>query len=303
MSADPTIRLSTPADRDVILAFIERMGFTPRDAMTWDNLNMLAMTAWHSDQLIGAIPLEPRELYISPDKTIRVVHETAVAVEESFRNSGVGSKMQTAIAENPPMGAECVTVFREDPQTPAYRWYLRCGFFPLMHIAYWTSRNLLDRASNVELWPADSDSVPWDDFDAARSPGRVIRGLRHWLSIHPYRKQYQFWIIRDESNSVALLGAGTLHSKQMRADILDFVISDSGKMESLLRAVSSIAVRKSWPIVRVPMAEHDPGIPVVRALGFEVGWTFDMLGKSLSSEIDLSAAHFSAWRYAGVEFI
>ncbi len=30
----PIIRLSTPADRDAILAFILRMGFNPRDDVT-----------------------------------------------------------------------------------------------------------------------------------------------------------------------------------------------------------------------------------------------------------------------------
>jgi GNAT superfamily N-acetyltransferase len=301
MNTDPAIRLSTPADRDVILAFIERMGFTPRDAVTWDGLKMVAMTAWTGNRLIGAIPLEPRELRISPDKTIRVVHETAVAVEESFRSSGVGSKMQAAIAAQRSEGAEMVTVFREGPQTPAYRWYGKCGFSPLMHIEYWTSKKPIVDGGGVEIWAADSHSAPLEKFDVASSPGRTIRGLRGWLDVHPYRKRYQFWIVKDELGSVALLGVGTLHSETVRADVLDFVVSESGKMESLLRAVNSAAVEKGWPIVRVPMAGNDTGIAAARSLGFEVGWTFDMLGKSLSSEIDLS--RLSGWRYAGIEFI
>jgi GNAT superfamily N-acetyltransferase len=301
MNTDPAIRLSTPADRDVILAFIERMGFTPRDAVTWDGLKMVAITAWSGERLIGAIPLEPRELRISSDKIIRVVHETAVAVEESFRSLGVGSRMQAAIAEQRPEGAEMVTVFREGLETPAYRWYRRCGFSPLMHIKYWTSKEPIVSGGGVEIWAADSSSAPWEKFDVARSPGRTIRGLRKWLDVHPYRKRYQFWILRDELGTVALLGTGKLHSEIVRADVMDFVVSESGTMESLLRAVNSAAVEKEWPIVRVPMAGNDPGVAAARLLGFEVGWTFDMLGKSLSPEIDLS--RLSGWRYAGIEFI
>src|SRR5205814_5271480 len=124
----PTVRRSTPVDRDAILAFIARMGFNPRDAVTWDGLNMWSMTAWHDDRLVGAISVEPRLLKISATQSVRALHETVVAVDPEFRSGGLGTRLQQALFEQAAGEAECVTVFREDPTSPAYRWYLKNGF-------------------------------------------------------------------------------------------------------------------------------------------------------------------------------
>jgi len=296
LSIYPPIRLSAPADRDAILAFITRMGFNPRDAVTWDGLNMLAMTAWDRNRLIGAIPFEPRELKIASDRTIRTLHETVVAVDEAHRGGGLGSRMQTAIAEQRPADAELITVFREDPQSPAYRWYIKNGFFPAIHIESWFCDEPIALGDPAQIWKATDPAAPWPAFEIARPPGRTIRNLQKWLAVHPYRKQYSFWIVRDELGSVALLGVGKMHSETVRADVLDFVAPDDAARESLLWAIISAAEEHEWHPVRLPLASDDPTAAVALSVGFKPGWPFDMLVKSLSP-IDTAG-----WRYAGIDY-
>jgi GNAT superfamily N-acetyltransferase len=296
VSISPSIRLSLPADRDAILAFIARQGFNPRDAVTWDGLNMLAMTAWDGDYLVGAIPLEPRELRISGDQTLRCVHETVVAVDESYRRAGLGSKMQVEIAQQRPADAQFITVFREDPASPAFRWYLKNGFYPAMHVESWFCHEPVVSDDTVRIWQVNDPSVRWDVFDIARPPGRIIRETQPWLKVHPYRRQYSFWIVSNERGSAALLGVGTMHSETIRADVLTFVASDESEMRSLLRAVVSAAAMKGWRPVRLPLAVGDPLVEIARSIGMKPGWAFDMLVKNFSP-LDTTG-----WRYAGIDY-
>src|SRR3954470_19961683 len=91
------IRLARPDDRDRILDFIHQMGFNPRDTVTWDTLQMTAMTAWTGDELIGAIPLEPRPLQLAPGNVVTTLHQTAVAVHPDYRGKGIGTRLQRAL--------------------------------------------------------------------------------------------------------------------------------------------------------------------------------------------------------------
>jgi len=139
VSGDVSIRLAAgPADRDAVLAFVEAMGFNPRDAATWDALGMSAVTAWQGAELVGAIPFEPRPLRVSEDGVAWSLHETTVAVRPEHRSAGVGSAMQEKLLEfleshdsvrwarGEPVSM--LSVYREEPESAAYRWYLKNGF-------------------------------------------------------------------------------------------------------------------------------------------------------------------------------
>jgi GNAT superfamily N-acetyltransferase len=303
----PVIRLSTPADRDAILSFIQRNGFNPRDAVTWDSLHMLAMTAWIGDTLVGAIPMEPRELCVRPNQTIRTLHETVVAVDPSHRGGGLGSQMQNAIADLRPGGAELLTVFREDPQSPAYRWYLKNGFSPVMSIDSWICDDPAKIASSdvLRIFDVNDPNIPWQKLRELRRtcPGmvdRTMRDLQNWLAVHPYRQRYRFHIIHDDSLGYGVLGVGTMHSETIRADVLEFA-SDSP--EKMLRAIAAVAAKNGWRPLRFPLAKGDPNVDVVRSLGFAAGWPFDMLARPLGTNNTFSNRPGEAWRYAGIDYI
>ncbi|HQY88137.1 MAG TPA: GNAT family N-acetyltransferase, partial [Tepidisphaeraceae bacterium] len=153
------IRFSIPSDRNAILRFIEEMYFTPRDASTWDALKMQAMLALEGDQIIGAIPFESRELFIGQNQSIKCAHETCVAIHPEFRNRGLGTKLQNALIQQT-TDHDFLTVFREEPSSDSYRWYLKCGFTPVLEIESMSLDESL--ISPVTL------AGPNDDFDSRK---------------------------------------------------------------------------------------------------------------------------------------
>jgi GNAT superfamily N-acetyltransferase len=318
MMAD--IRWSRPQDRDAILSFIQQMGFNPRDSVTWDALQMQAMTAWQGAHLIGAIPLEPRPLRVAPNQSIPTAHETVVALHPDHRAKGIGSAMQRAIVADPPQGARIITVFREDPQSPAYRWYLKNGFTPIMHIDSWfCDPPASPTETEPELYPADDPRLDYPFLHqlwlsaTAHSAGFVDRRQRpldHWLRVHPYRARYQFHILlhRRPDRSIAgyaLLGVGQMHSPTDRIDILDLISSDN-TLQPLINAIQQLSIKKSWRPIRWPLADQDPATTLAQNSGFEKRWPFDMLARALSpsdSSFILHPSSFPHWRYAPIDYI
>lgn len=312
------IRPSQPADRDAILAFIAEMGFNPRDAATWNGLNMRAMTAWDGATLVAAIPLEPRLLRTHNGTCVHAVHETVVATRPEYRGKGLGSALQQALLDAAPDAAQLATVFREDPASPAYRWYLTNGFTPVVHVDSWFNDNPRDTGASVESFP---DGVPEKDGDiewlrrnsSGQSGGlidRQQRPLSRWLPVHPYRSRYQFHCVMtrtaDRVVGFALLGVGTLHSQTTRADILDFCTLDSSTdlAQPLLDAVCSLAAQNGWTPVRWSLASSDPLTQLAIARAWESRWSFDMLARPLRPEAQplLAPNAVARWRFAGIDY-
>lgn len=307
----PIIRISTQADRDVVLAFVAGMGFNPRDAVTWDALNMSAMTAWFGDRLVGAISFEPRRLRISASQTIDVLHETVVAVDPEHRSGGLGTRLQQAIFAQAPPGTKLITVFREDPASGAYRWYVKNGFVRAMQIETWAfDKPAMIAGGEIESWRAGAAAAPWREIEAAWAAqcragvvDRASRSLRDWLAVHPYRNRYDFQVIRDQRDGFALLGIGTMHSDRPRTDVLELMPLDEthAASESILRAAAVFAAQHEQAL-RVPVATGDPLHLMAAALGARPVWSFDLLARPLSNA-SLKAKQTACWRYAGVDFI
>ena len=310
------IRWSRPQDRDAILRFIEQMGFNPRDATTWDALDMRAMTAWQNNQLIAAIPLEPRRLRIAPTQTIFTAHETVVAVHPDHRARGLGSAMQQKICEDAPTHAKLITVFREDPKSSAYRWYLKNGFTPAMHIDSWFWNGQAGTANDIELYRASDPRVDYEVLHAlwrgaTEHTGGFVdreqRPLERWLTVHPYRAQYQFLVLleRRADRSIAgyaLLGVGKMHSPTDRIDILDLV-STEDSIRPIIDAIQRVSVTRSWSPIRWPLADVDPLTQLAQGSRFKKGWPFDMLIRPTDSSFILPPSSFKNWRYAPIDYI
>jgi GNAT superfamily N-acetyltransferase len=288
------LRLATSADADAVLAFIERHGFSPRSRATWDGLAMGAMTAWDGGTLVGAVPFEPREIWTSSaGDRVLALHETCVAVDESHRGAGLGSKLQAALADARPLGARLLTVCREEPTSPAYRWYVRCGFAAAVHVESWfldDPATLAKRAGAFELKPQDVAAV--DVPPRAARPGHVARGFVPWLGVHPYGRRYRFHWLRAGAG-VMLLGVGALHSSTPRADVL----YHDGDLATLLPAAAAACVRDGWTPLRLPCARGAVDASLLR--GFDSRWSFDVLARAIDPSLALDT---SAWTYAGVDF-
>jgi GNAT superfamily N-acetyltransferase len=318
--APPTIRLSRPDERDALLAFIEQMGFNPRDAVTWDALGMFAMTAWLGDRLIGAIPIEPRPLRVAPDRVVWAAHETVVAVHPDYRGGGLGSAMQAALTEcrfPSPAGAgvpSLLSVYREDPASPAYRWYLKNHICPATRIASWFCDHSVAPKDSVPTTPyAPTDpAVPWsvlaDIWRTARQGHagfveRAGRPLQTWLAVHPYRHRYRFELLirTDAPAGYVLLGVGRMHSPVERLDILELVTT--GSPADAARLLGAVQHHAAGRPIRWPLAVGDPMTEIARGAGFESRWSFDLLIRPLDPALALPPAVTESWIYAGIDYI
>jgi GNAT superfamily N-acetyltransferase len=319
MPESPTIRLSRPDERAALLAFIEQMGFNPRDAVTWDALGMFAMTAWLGDRLVGAIPIEPRPIRVAPDRAVWTGHETVVAVHPDHRGGGLGSAMQAGLIGcrlPSPAGAGAVsmlTVYREDPASPAYRWYLKNHFRPVNRIESW----FLDHPTPAANAPpvtvyAPVDAAPWsllsDLWRTARKgqagfAERTARPLAAWLAVHPYRHRYRFELLVRSAPPAGyvLLGVGRMHSPVERLDVLELVTT--GSPADAARLLAAVQHHAAGRPIRWPLASGDPMSDIARAAGLESRWSFDLLIRPLDRSLVLPPAATESWIYAGIDYI
>jgi GNAT superfamily N-acetyltransferase len=316
-------RLSRPEDRDQVLRFIAEMGFNRRDAATWNGLDMVAMTAWRGNELIGAIPLEPRPLQVRPGRVIRSVHQTTVAVAPELRGQGIGSRMQQAILALDPPLAPLATVFREEPDSPAYRWYHANGFRPVMTIHAWqldppptpaesASPDVRDPGDPAIDWAAVDGH--WQSAYADRYGGficRAARPLRDWLEVHPYRNRYAFKLLRVHDNAAvvayAVLGVGQLHSQTTRVEIMEHATRDDGgsSLDLLIRATVAYARQNDYRPIRWAMAAGDPAADVAQHHGFKLDWEFDMLARPLrpdAAALPDPDERKQLWRYHSLDY-
>jgi GNAT superfamily N-acetyltransferase len=302
MSDRPEIRWNTPAERDTVLAFIIEMGFTPRDAITWDGLLMRAACAWRGERLVGAVPIEPRPFKIVGGVTVPAAHLTCVAVRPDERGSGVGSAMQQLLAADPPKGAWLYTVFREEPASPGYQWYRKNGFSPAMHIVSWTMKVNPQKAIARE--PTVWKPTTWQNvWQKVRTHGGVVdqreRSFESWIAVHPYRSRYKFDVISLGERGYAVIGVGALHSDAPRLDVLDLVAANAIDARALLDLCIAHARANGIVTVRVALAEHDPYARIAADLGMTAGWNFDLLVRPIDRALSFDA---SGWRYASIDF-
>lgn len=319
MSNEPEIRLAHADERARILRFIEAMGFNPRDGVTWDGLGMLAMSAWRADELIGAIPIELRPLRVSAERTLQCAHETVVAVHPAHRSRGIGSAMQAALFQSLRGQAQLASVFREEPESAAYRWYLRNGFQPVMRVDSWFfEQEHSGGPATVDIYdPADA-RLPWELIDdiwrSARNTGggfvdRAARPLASWLAVHPYRRRYKFSLMVQRNQAglaaaYALCGVGSMHSDSPRLDILESCSSGGADDTArLLDGVLRCARDMNCTATRWPLAAHDPNRQIAQNAGFLNKWGFDMLVRPLTDSFNLAPEITADWRYAGVDYI
>lgn len=301
-----------------ILAFIQAMGFNPRDKITWDALEMVAMSAWQGGKLIGAIPLEPRPFKIAPDKTAWAMHETVVAVHPDHRSRGIGSRMQDEIVATLPAEIEFVSVFREEPDSPAYRWYIKNNFQPTMQIDSWFYETSPEfKMPEVDLFVPTDARLPWDELaetwpKARKNNSGIIdqaeRDLKTWLSIHPYRQKYDFMIAVERSRlglpaGYAVLGTGNMHSETKRCDILDLVSTGgSNDIRRLIDQFAPFMFKSGCTSIRWPLAQNDPNTQIAQSLGFNKKWSFDMLVRPLPhSSLLVKPAAFAS--FASIDYI
>ena len=288
------IRQATPTDRDDILTFIATMGFHPRSVHTWDTLKMSAVIAVKDDQMMGAVPFEPRTLHLAPGVSVPVLHQTCVAVAPIWRSFGVGHNLQEwtrSLAHSLGCG---LTVFREDPSSRAYRWYVDCGFKPVITLDSYFLDVLptsITTAAPAELLPPEAlPRLPEHPGTFSRSATQA-----NFLAAHPYRGRYTLHTVITDSG-YALLGVGKLHSTTDRADILAL----EGDPPALLPILIATSRHHGWTPLRWTLPRPHPHTAIAASLGMTARWSFDMLASNLDvTHTNDRTAH---WTYRTLDF-
>jgi hypothetical protein len=170
----------------------------------------------------------------------------------------------------------------------------------------------------IDLYDPNDSRIHWDLIEeiwqTARQTGggfvnRVERPLKSWLAVHPYRHRYHFSLAVERGREgrapgYVLFGIGTMHSDAPRLDILELLSTGDGEGSRwLLDAVLQSHRPKNCTTTRWPLAANDPNTQLARDAGFINNWSFDMLVRPLTAELDLSPDVTAAWRYAGIDYI
>jgi len=291
---DIEIRLSRAEDMEPLLNFIEEMGFTPRSAETWLGLSMSAIVAWQASRIVGAIPLESRQLVIAPGSSLKVVNQTAVAVRPEFQGKGLGTRLQEALNSNPIFDHAAMTVYREGEDSAAYRWYRQNQFYDMQAIRSLTLQppyaTSTGESYTIHTPEELSSAVPeMSRLFQNRVAGcggyvsREDRPLQQWLSVHPYRSRYRYRILTVGEHGClrgyAVLGIGRLHSTTERVDLLEFIpdVQDSRSFYSLLNAVINYVRNGGYQPIRMALSTQDSLYQLFIEAGFLDEWGFKLM--------------------------
>ena len=310
------IRWDRPSDQQAIRAFLERVGFVVRPPETWQALGMSAATAWRDGRLLGAIPLEPRRLKIGAERCLHSLQQTTVAVDPALRGQGLGSAMQDFIAMNADDKAEAASVFREEPESPGYRWYRTNGFRPIQRLDIWTRAAVVTPSpSTLRLESWTDPAVPLATIEALRQRRsatgcglyipREDRPLASWLPVHPYASARRFEIAWSERPfGYILLG----RSDTGQLDLLEIeqeeTIGDS--LEALLGALLSSIARREGTQLRCMLAGSDKeAAAALQAVGFERSTSMDLLIKPLAQALALEIpdGDRAKWRHHAIDYV
>ena len=305
------IRWDRPQDQPAIRAFLARVGFLVRPRETWSALGMSAATAWRDGELVGAIPLEPRPVKLGAAKTLRCLQQTTVAVEPALRGRGIGSALQDFIAAAAAEAggrAQAATVYREEPDSPGYRWYRRNGFAPLQRLRIWSHGGSGGGAPlRIAAW--NDPAVPLAEIEALRlqqddagsglTVVRAARPLAHWLPVHPYARAWRFEIAWSAAPlAYALLG----RAEEGRRELLESGVAAEGPVPRRRLIEGLIA---AGPL-RCMLAESDAeAIAALEATGFTRQSAMDLLAKPLAAgvSLEIDEEDRARWRHHAIDYV
>jgi len=312
-----TIRAFHNEDLDAVLELIKRSDSTDRTCETWLGNNMTAMLAFDHEKLIGAIPFEKRSVVLDKDQLLKVLWVSAAHVDSAYRSQGIGSKMDQAIEEYFYPEFEAVLVCREDESSPAYRWYMKLGYQPLVPIvslkkmvegvpengcAYvvWNSKQDIQSAGNDLLRCFNRNTSHYGGF-----PERTEQFWARKLDVHYYKSFYTYYVVAvmDGQNiaAYALLGQGAMKDKIERFDILEMITPEAMAIKKNLQvSIMDFAQKKQLKEVRIQLADQDCDLEWLRSLGFSERWRTNILGKMICSDKPFPEVR---WKYFHVDYI
>ncbi len=243
-----TYRRNLESDIPDVLRFITESDFTERTASSWLGENMAAVVGRQGSKIIGAIPFSRRDLKIQKNLSWEVGHLSAVAVASEVQNKGIGSAMMNALKKEFSSELNALVVNCEPEGGPAYRWYQRNGFTPVVRARcmYLNTETYAlpnarsgysissvdsgfpDKSSDIELETVFSEC--WSE-----TGGFQNRNGRFWsnrFQYHYYRENNNTYLLRILSSEQEITGylifsVSRCSDRECKADILEIAWKNS----------------------------------------------------------------------------
>lgn len=288
------IRVYSPSDLQEVLSLIRRSNSTDRTEETWRKNAMTGVLAFDRGKLIGAIPLEPRIFDLGDGESLRLLWVSAAHVDPEYRSRGVGGRLDVKIREVFFPDYKAIFVYRDDENSPAYRWYARLGYQLLLPIlAFKIQVFPVGACLNYNCWTSTDQikSIERELFDCFQRNCRHFGGgprrhpafWSHKIDAHYYKRFYKYLVLaiphEDSIKSYAVLGETELRDGVRRFDVLEHCVPDDpGSREELFAAIMKVAHDKKLVEVRIQLSSQDPGIYWVQKFGFRLRWRTNLMG-------------------------
>lgn len=267
MMENLTFKVCEYDDVQGVIDFCNLNGFTPRTAEDWVGGNIQAGLVWNKNQLIGAAPFFKRRINIRNNSIIECGHFTAVAIDENWRNKGLGSALLKYVINN--FGLDGIFVNSSESDL-AYNWYRKNGFEKLSDISFYklTCKKSSIRKSNMTIQKLDVNLLSnqlteklYNTFSNFNSfyGGFEIRDIEFWkkkINYHYYRLYNEYYLISNLSKSSSEYVIATINSypgREKSIDVLEFACDDENILDSLLNALEKMGLDFKIKKIRFPI--------------------------------------------------
>lgn len=277
------------------IKILEVSGNTSRTEETWKENNLTAALALHDEKIVGIVPFEPRTFSLGDNEIIDILWVSGAHVEPTYRGSGIGSTLDQLVRSELKHKYDGIFVYREDKNSPAYKWYLRLGYVPMMKLK--SLKKEVSPSGGAVLY--DFTALYENNFSELqkRGPqffalyrklysnfgGLPIRNNEYWYSrvkFHYYKKYYCYYILtlgtEDRLSAFALLGKTNFKDNIDRFDILDFAVENADQ-EIFFKSIEHLACSMNLAEIRIQCAEEEDIYSGALRNGFQERWETNLM--------------------------
>lgn len=312
MAEELQFRGSRVEDLQEILSFIEKNDFTKRSAESWEGEKMEAALATQGGKIVGAFPFAVRRLKVGRGAYANAGHASAVAIEESLRGKGIGSKMVSFFKQGGFPGLDLLIVNRIDKcgEDKAYRWYRKNGFRDMASVKclFASPEKIVEtcgkrgKESRAVVARIDEKSIGSIDFAGLRGlfeesfgkmGGFQERSPEFWKNRfrhHYYREKNEYWLVelfgRGGLEAYAIIGKNSIHN-ETKANVLEYAIGGKTAcgIKGLVAEIARFCTEKGIPLVRFVISDCAKAYGQLLELGFEERDCFKIMALELKQGI------------------
>ncbi len=269
------VREGRPEDSEEALALRNR-AFPPIGPDLWPQ-SQTAAVARLEGRLVGVVPFTIRSFEVAPDVALRAAFANSVAVDESLRDRGIGTRMMAAAREFLADRAEAMCVYTgREAGGPQYRFYHRTGHHDLLY-----PRRLAREVAPGATMPAGAEVVPADRISGhesellevysrcysgcggspRREPGYWRRALDSHIFVEIPYEAFDLLMVRQGGELAAYALVGTREGETVG---LECASRHEGASGTLWEALGALASRR-WA-ERVVVYGQDLNTPLYVSL-------------------------------------